>query len=144
MARRSYVDRVYWTEGEGLVQIKKWLREGLFDKQIAEQIGISNTTLSMWKTRYPTFETVFKKARGVACLELVNATFKSAKGYYVQEQMLDNKGRKRVIRKWIPANTSAQIFLLKNWLPSEYKDKWDIDLKRTLPVVITGDDEIAD
>lgn len=130
MARRviNNVDRDYWVEGEGLVQIKDWVEQGLFDKQIANNIGITPKTLCEWKNKYETFKTVFNEARGVAVLELVNATFKSAKGYYVNEQMIDANGNKRLVKKWIPGNTSAQIFLLKNWIPTKYKDRHDVNV----------------
>ena len=136
--------RVYWTEGEGLLKVKEWLEAGLYDGQVANNMGITQKTFIQWKDRYDVFRTVVKQARGITCLELINATFKSAKGYYVQEQVLDSKGNKRVVRKWIPANTSAQIFLLKNWLPDEYKDRRDMNFESALPVVLSGDDEIAD
>ena len=131
--------RTYWTEGEGLLEIKKWIEDGLYDKQIAKNIGIAQKTFIEWKDKYETFRTTVEKSRGVACLELINATFKAAKGYYVQEQTLDAKGNKRVVRKWIPANASAQIFLLKNWLPNDYKDKRDMNFEGALPVVINED-----
>ena len=131
--------RTYWTEGEGLLEIKKWIEDGLYDKQIAKNIGIAQKTFIEWKDKYETFRTTVEKSRGVACLELINATFKAAKGSYVQEQTLDAKGNKRVVRKWIPANASAQIFLLKNWLPNDYKDKRDMNFEGALPVVINED-----
>lgn len=124
--KKQEVDRDYWVNGDGLVTIKKWVEDGLFDKQIANNIGITPKTLCEWKNKYETFKTVFDEARGVACLELVNATFKSAKGYYVNEQMIDANGNKRLVKKWIPGNTSAQIFLLKNWIPTKYKDRHDV------------------
>lgn len=136
--------RTYWTEGEGLLEIKKWIEDGLYDKQIAKNMGIAHKTFIEWKDKYETFRTTVEKSRGVACLELINATFKAAKGYYVTEQVLDNKGTARRVRKWIPANTSAQIFLLKNWLPDDYKDKRDMSFDGKLPVVLSGDDEIKD
>ena len=142
--RKEDVNRPYWTEGEGLLEIKEWVESGLYDKQIAEKIGITHKTFIEWKKKYELLGTVFKKARGSACIELINATFKAAKGYYVTEQQLDNKGTARRVRKWIPANTSAQIFLLKNWLPEEYKDKRDMSFDGKLPVVLSGDDEIKD
>lgn len=142
--KRQEVDRVYWTEGEGLLEVENWVKDGLYDKQIAKNIGITHKTFIEWKKKYELFNTVFTKARGVACLELVNATFKAAKGYYVQEQQLDNKGNKRMVRRWIPANVSAQIFLLKNWLPEDYKDKRDMAFDSALPVILSGDDDIAD
>lgn len=142
--RKEDVDREYWTDGEGLKEIEKWVEEGLYDKQIANNIGITQKTFIEWKKKYELIRLIFSQARETACLELVNATFKSAKGYYVQEQQLDNKGNKRMVRRWVPANTSAQIFLLKNWLPEKYKDKRDMNFESALPVVLSGDDEIAD
>ena len=142
--KRQEVDREHWTEGEGLKQIEKWVEEGLYDKQIAANIGITQKTFIEWKKKYDLLRLIFSQARETACLELVNATFKAAKGYYIQEQVLDNKGNKRVVRKWIPANTSAQIFLLKNWMPDKYKDKRDMSVEGALPVVLSGDDDIAD
>ncbi len=138
--KRNNVDRVYWTEGEGLLQVKEWVdKNKLFDGQIAKNIGITQKTLIEWKKKYETFGTVFDTYRGIAALEIVNSLYKSAKGYYIHEQVLDNKGNKKMIRKWVPAQTAAQIFLIKNWLPSEYKDKWDIDVKGAIPVVIKDD-----
>lgn len=131
--------RTYWTEGEGLLEVKKWIADGLFDKQIAKNIGISQKTLVQWKEKYETFRNVFNVGRGIAGLEVVSALVKSAKGYYIQEQVLDNKGNKRVIRKWVPGSVPAQIFLAKNWLPEEYKDKRDMNFESALPVVITED-----
>lgn len=146
MPRRSKSEtkRDYWTAGEGLVQIKEWVEQGLYDKQIAKNIGIAPKTLIEWRKTYEVFDTVFVKARGVALVELVNATFKAAKGYYVNEQVLDDKGNKRLVRKWVPGNSADRIFLLKNWDPENYRDKRDFGVEGAIPVVLTGDDEIED
>ncbi len=138
------VDRVFWTEGEGLVQVEQWVKEGIFDKDIAKGIGITPKTLIEWKKRYSTFASVFEVGRGITKIKLVNAIYKSATGYYVQEQTIDNKGRKRVVRKYIAPSVSAQIFLLKNWAQNEYKDKWDFGVEGVIPVVINGDDKLED
>lgn len=131
MARRSIKDinREYWVEGDGLVLIEKWASEGLFDKQIAHNIGITPKTLCMWKNEFKEVRDVFKRARGVAIIELINATFNSAKGYYVNEQMLDASGKKKIVKKWVAPNTSAQIFLLKNWMPQSYRERQEVDVK---------------
>lgn len=146
MARRSKdeTNREYWTEGEGLVQVKEWVESGLYDKQVAQNIGITPKTLIEWRKNFEVFNSVFVKARGVACVELINATFKAAKGYYVNEQVIDSKGNKRVVRKWIAGSSADRIFLLKNWDPENYKDKRDFGVEGAIPVVLTGDDEIAD
>lgn len=131
MARRSIkdIDREYWVAGDGLALIEKWASEGLFDKQIAHNIGITPKTLVMWKNEFKELRDVFKRARGVAVVELINATFNSAKGYYVNEQMLDANGKKKIVKKWVAPNTSAQIFLLKNWLPQSYRERQEVDVK---------------
>lgn len=146
MPRRSKneTQREYWTKGEGLLEIKKWVESGLYDKQVAANIGITQKTLIEWRKQFEAFDTVFVKGRGVASIELVNAAYKSAIGYYVNEQVLDDKGNKRVVRKWVPGSSADRIFLLKNWMPNEYKDKRDVGLEGALPVVLTGDDDIED
>lgn len=137
--------RYYWTEGEGLVEIEKWLESGLYDKQIAQNIGIAPKTLCQWKNENECFRNVFNKARNVAVLELENSAFKSARGYYVQEQVIDNKNNKRVIRKWVAPNPTIQIFLLKNWAPDKYNDRKDYNVNGSIiPIVFAGEDKLEE
>lgn len=143
-AAEDKVRRLYWVEGEGLADIKQWLDNGLFDKQIAKNIGITQKTLIEWKDKYPTLRTMFLTARKAAVHEVVNALYRSALGYHEKEQVIDNKGKKQIVNKYYPPNVAAGIFLAKNWMPHEYKDKWDIDVNGKLPVVLSGDDDIAD
>ena len=46
MARADIND---WLTDEGLILIEGWARDGLTDEQIAENMGISRTTLYNWK-----------------------------------------------------------------------------------------------
>lgn len=146
MGRKSLeeLDVKYWTEGKGLTKIEKWLSEGLFDLQIAQKIGIHRITLWDWKQRYPKFKEKFVEGRKYNCEELVNATFKSAQGYYVEEEVLDVKGEKHTLKKWIAPNSSSQIFLLKNWMKEEYRDKHDVNVQGAIPIVLSGHDELKD
>ena len=141
---RDDLDIEYWTEGEGLVKIEEWLEAGLFDKQIANNIGIAFETLSRWKRKHELVGLLFKKARKEINIQLVNATFKSAQGYYVEEEALDVKGNKHTLKKWIAPNSSAQIFLLKNWMKEQYKDKHDVTVEGAIPIVLSGHDELKD
>lgn len=143
-AAEDKVRRLYWVEGEGLAEIKQWLDNGLFDKQIAKNIGITQKTLIEWKDKYPTLRTMFLTARKAAVHEVVNALYRSALGFHEKEQVIDNKGKKQIVNKYYPPNVAAGIFLAKNWAAGEYKDKWDVDVNGKLPIVLTGDDEIAD
>ena len=146
MGRRRVdeIDIAYWTEGEGLKRIEKWLSEGLFDQQIAENIGIHRITLWSWKKNHPKIKDLFTKGREYNCQELVNATFKSAQGYYVEEEVLDVKGEKHTLKKWIAPNSSSQIFLLKNWMKEEYRDKHDVSVQGVIPIILKGEDDLKD
>ena len=137
-------DYQYWVQGEGLVKIEEMLKQGMFDKQIAKAIGVTPQTLCNWKNRFELLNFVWKKARNVALKEVENATFKSACGYYVTEQIIDSTGKKRAVKRWIPGSTGDRALLLKNWAPDEYKDKREMAVEGAVPVVLTGDDEIAD
>lgn len=141
---RDDTRREYWTAGEGLAEIKKWLEDGLYDKQIAANIGITKKTLIEWKAKYPTLKTMFLTARRAAVHEVANALYKRALGFHEKEQVIDNKGKKQIVNKYYAPDVAACIFLMKNWAPHDYKDKWDIDVQGKLPVVLSGDDEIAD
>jgi len=136
--------KVYWTQGDGLAQIKEWLDAGLYDKNIAANIGIAQKTLIEWKNQYPVVHTLFLNSRRVAVHNVVNALYKSALGFHEKEQVIDNKGKKQIVNKYYAPNVAAGIFLVKNWSPHDYKDKWDIDVHGKLPVVLSGDDDIAD
>lgn len=138
------LDPEYWCEGEGLVKVQEWLQIPLTDQDIAKNIGCHPKTLYGWKKRHETFGNLFKKERGVAIVELVNATYKNAKGYYYEEEVLDVKGEKKTIKRWAQPNVTAQQFLIKNWSKGEYRDKWDVEVSGNLPVILKGEDEIPD
>ena len=38
-----------WLTDEGLIKIEGWARDGLIDKQIAQNIGVSERTFTDWK-----------------------------------------------------------------------------------------------
>lgn len=135
---------VYWTEGEGLSEIQKWLDDGLFDKQIADNMKITQKCLIDWKNKYPVLGLKFMIARGVSVSHVENALYKRALGFHEKEQVIDNKGKKQIVNKYYPPDVAACIFLAKNWAAHKYKDKWDLDVQGKLPIVLSGDDDIAD
>jgi hypothetical protein len=137
-------DYQYWVQGEGLLKIEEMLKQGLFDKQIAEAIGVTPQTLCNWKNRFELLNFIWKKARNIALKEVENATYKSACGYYVTEQIIDSTGKKRAVKRWIPGSTGDRALLLKNWAPDEYKDKREMTVDGAVPVVLSGDDEIPE
>ena len=138
MAKSKVIE---WLTEEGLLLLQAWSRDGLTYEQIAKNIGICRDTLNEWKNNYPDIFDALKKGRQVADIEVENALFRKANGYTVEVKKTfkvrrieydENTGKK--IREYeelatgfdevhIPADTTAQIFWLKNRKPEEWKDR---------------------
>ena len=127
-----------WITTEGSIRIEGWARDGLTDEQIAKNMGISASTLYAWKEKFQEISEALKKGKDVADREVENALFRSALGYEaveeVEERVVDEKtGEAKLVvtkrtKKHIPANTTAQIFWLKNRKPDMWRDCRDIEL----------------
>lgn len=138
------LDTEYWVKGEGLAQVREWLREKKSDKEIAALIGIDRRTVTVWKKAHPIFGTLFRVERKAAVPELITKAFETACGYYKEVEQIDGQGRVHKIKQWFPGNAAMQQYLLKNWANEAYRDKWEIDLGGKLPVVLTSDESIPD
>ena len=116
-----------WLEPEGLTLLEGWARDGLTDEQIAGNIGINTSTLYDWKNKFPKISEALKKGKEVVDIQVENALLKRALGYEFQETRVeksDKDGTKIIqILKHIPADTTAQIFWLKNRRPDKWRDK---------------------
>lgn len=127
-----------WIAPEGLLKIQGWARDGLSDKQIAHNIGITQTTLYEWQKRFPELSEALKKGKEVVDREVENALLKRAMGYEyteVTQEPVENKDTGEVrmqvtkrVTKQIAPDVTAQIFWLKNRKPDEFRDKRDVEL----------------
>ena len=124
-----------WLTPEGLARIEGWARDGLTDKQIAGNIGISEKSFTNWKNEFPSIITTLKKGKAPVDLAVENALYKSATGFsktlrkpvklrrqdgseyidYAEEEI------------YIPPQVTAQIFWLKNRRRDRWKDKPEAD-----------------
>lgn len=124
MAKGKYVD---WITPEGLLKIGGWARDGLTDEQIAANIGIRAGTLYEWKNRFPEFSEALKRGKEVVDRQVENALLKRALGYEYEEVKEKFEGgeltERTVTRKEVVADTTAQIFWLKNRKPDKWRDK---------------------
>jgi len=130
-----------WLTDDGLLRIEGWARDGLTEEQIAHNMGICRDTLHEWKKKYPSIADALKNSKEVVDRIVENALFKKACGYTVQVkkpikvrkvEYNDETGKK--IREYeeivetveevhVPADTTAQIFWLKNRKPEAWRDK---------------------
>ena len=131
-----------WITKSGLLLIEGWAREGLSSKQIAEEkIGVSERAFTEWKKRFSSISSALKKGNEVVDVKVENALLNSAIGYRVTvKKPIKVKTRKQLAGRglieeehieyadeevYIPANTTAQIFWLKNRRPDKWRDKPD-------------------
>ena len=116
-----------WLEEDKLILLEGWARDGLSEEQIAKNMGITRPTLWDWKKKELNIFNALKKGREVADYEVENALFKRALGYTIQinEQKIDKDGCVHDTTRdmHIPADTTAQIYWLKNRKPKEWRDK---------------------
>lgn len=124
MAKGVYKD---WISKDGLSKISAWALSGLTNEQIAHNMDISVKTLYEWCNKYSEFSDALKRAKTIADLEVENALYKRALGYTVtlnkQKVTKDGYAVDCLEEMHIPADTTAQIFWLKNRQPEKWRDK---------------------
>lgn len=96
---------------------------GASDKEISEIIGVTESTLNLWKKTHPEFSESLNEAKNMADSKVVRALYTQA----------------------IEGNVTAQIFWLKNRQKDKWRDKQDVDhtvnLKRSADDL--SDEELA-
>ena len=115
MAKGVYKE---WIQGDNLLLLQGWARDGLTDEQIAHNMGINRDTLYTWKNRFPVIADTLKKTKEVVDRQVENALFKKA----------------------IEGDTTAMIFWLKNRRPLDWRDRKETALSgavQTVPDKIT-------
>lgn len=120
-----------WITKDGLLSLEGWARDGLSDKQIAKNIGISVSTLCEWKNRFPELSEAIKRGKRPVDVQVENALYRSALGFKqtirkpIKLRRKDGSeyieyGEEEV---YIAPNITAQIFWLKNRKPEYWRDK---------------------
>jgi len=116
------------------------LRSGNTERSIAKSIGIGFTSWKCYKTQFPAFSALLKKAAFDSTALVVNALYKRATGYEYDEVQITFSGpqqgqqgqqasQQRLIRKTtkqVPPDTVACIFWLINHDPDHWRNRQDI------------------
>lgn len=117
-----------WLEEDNLMLIECWARDGYTFQDIANRIGVSISTLRMWRGQYPEINDALKKGREIIDYKVENALLKSALGYKTKEVKVTTTMRygkvvetvKEVTDKEQAPNVSA----IQCWLFNRLPDKW--------------------
>ncbi|MDO4680919.1 MAG: helix-turn-helix domain-containing protein [Aerococcus sp.] len=125
MSRTTWHD---WTTSERLDLLRHWARTGYTDEEIAEKIGIKRPTIYAWKKKSSDITDALKKGKEIYDYEMEDALLQRGQGEWVEEekstQIINEDGSQKTIiekkKRYIPPDTSAIIFWLKNRQP----DRW--------------------
>lgn len=130
-----------WLEPDNLLRIKGWARDGLTDKEIAEnKIGVRESTFCTWKSKYQQINETLKTGREPVDITLEDTFYsKKLSGYKVTETIKEKTVQRdasgnvigttehvRESEKYIPPDTTAMIFYLKCRMKDKYNDRANI------------------
>lgn len=133
MAKSKYETNVK----DKLILVEAWARNGLTIEQIANNLGISKTTLYKYMEDHIELSERLKKGKEVIDIEVENALLKRALGYkyeeVTKEKILNRETKQyelkitKVVTKEVQPDTTAQIFWLKNRKPGEWRDRKEVE-----------------
>jgi len=112
--------------------IKAWKRKGKTDKEIADDLGIDQSTLCDYKNKYPELTKALKTGKDDADALVENALFRRAIGYEYDEVTetveKNTKGKmvlvsRKIVKKFLPPDNIAIIFYLKNRVSEDWHDR---------------------
>ena len=130
---------------EGLIKLQGYARDGMVDRELAQAMGISRTTLNKWRDKFPQMAAVLKCGKEVADRKVENALFEKCTGktvvlkkpVKVRHTEYDKVTGKKISEheeieyaeqeEYIPADTKAITFWLINRKPDAWKNKVEIE-----------------
>jgi hypothetical protein len=112
-----------------------WATSGKIDKQIAEKLGVSESTLNLWKKKHPEFSESLKRGKEGPD-DLVEASlFTRATGYtFDSEKILavsDGQGMGSHVeriktKEHCPPDVTAIIYWLNNRRPARWRNRHEV------------------
>lgn len=82
VGRKSKYDMVR----DNFPEIRKWLKNGVTEKQIAKNLGIAMSSWSLYKTQYSELTELIKNSRETVVEDLRGALLKRALGFIYEEK----------------------------------------------------------
>ena len=136
MAKRGRRDRYETAVKPYLDDIRKKVRQGVTEYEIAKSLGISPSSLNNYRNKHPEFMDALCKDKGADVLQsLINAGVQGAIGYYKDEVTITEKDgiqTKTIVRRWYPPNPSLNQFYAKCYGKNEgiLADPLEYELKK--------------
>jgi hypothetical protein len=111
-------------------QAAKLCKLGATDRELADFFQVTESTLNLWKIKYPEFSESLKLGKDEADKRVEHSLFHRATGYSHPDVHVSNfQGAVTLtpIIKHYPPDSTACIFWLKNRKPEEWRDRIDIE-----------------
>lgn len=128
------------------VQVLKLCVLGATDVEIANFFEVAESTINLWKKKYPDFSESIKKGKMEADANVASSLYQRATGYKTKTQKAfkvrttrNGEGSSEdvkvvTVEEAHAPDTTAIIFWLKNRRPGEWADKKQIELPGTTVV----------
>lgn len=123
--------------------IKKWLKDGLFEKQIYNNLGMGKTTWSKWKKELLELQDILSNGNDTQIQEVRNSTYEMATGYdYTEEvavkckETYHDKNGKKCTRETLQTVTvkkhqPAKGDIARWWLTNRDYENWKLNPHET-------------
>ena len=115
-----------------LEEVEEYARNGLSEKQIAYNLGVSYASFRNYKKKHEELRIVLQRGKEIIDLKVENALLKSALGYTYEEITYEKGEEVKRVTKIIKPDVNAQRFWLMNRMPHKWKsdpNKNKIDLE---------------
>lgn len=116
---------------------EQYARNGLSDKQIFSNLGISHNCYYRYRNQYPEFEAAIRRGKKPVDVAVENQLLKVCMGYEYEEKTTEyEKGadgkpaakKTKVVKKHVQPDTTAIKFWLTNRDPEKWRDKKGVEL----------------
>ncbi len=119
---------------------------GLTDQELANFLEIAESTLNEWKLKYPEFSESIKKGKEIADAEVAYKLHERATGFTYDDvdiRVLNGAIVQTPIKKYIPADPTAQIYWLNNRRKINFKARQTDEVATTVVITTTVTKEEA-
>lgn len=144
-----------WLTEDSLFLLSCWSRDGFTFGEMAERMGITQKTLSVWRSKYPEIKQATEANRELVDYQVENALYKRAVGFTYKEVKTiitpradgsQMTARIETVEKEVLPDVTACLSWLNNRCPDKWKRNRDNfanpnndDNKVTINIVRRGD-----
>jgi len=133
---------------EYVEQVYKLCLLGAIDTELADFFGVCESSLNVWKNKYPEFYESMKKGKLIADAQVAGKLFERANGYNYDEVQVkgakltdDDSEEEAVIEEQITTTTkhiAPDVTAIRYWLNNRTKGKWKDRNEQKITIDLSG------